>query len=40
MTNSNILWYRAHDPSLVGDKETIQIASNGIGLNKVDELIR
>lgn len=40
LTNSNLLWLRAHDPQFVNNNQIFDITNNGIGLNKIDELIR
>lgn len=40
VTNSNLLWLRAHDPSFVNNNQIFDIIQNGIGINKVEELIR
>lgn len=40
ITNSNLLWLRAHDPSYVNNNQIFDVISNGMGINKVEELIR
>lgn len=40
VTNSNLLWLRAHDPSFVNNNQIFDTIQNGIGINKVEELIR
>lgn len=40
LTNSHILYMRAHDPSFVQNNEILDIVNNGIGINKVAELIK
>ena len=40
ITNSHLLWLRAHDPSFVNNNQVFDIIQNGIGINKIEELIR
>lgn len=40
LTNSNILWLRAHDPQFAWNNQLFDIVQNGIGINKVVELIK
>lgn len=40
ISNSNLLWLRAHSPQMVNDNTVFETISNGIGLNKVDQLIK
>lgn len=40
ISNSNLLWLRAHDPQYVNNNQMFDIISNGMGISKVEELIR
>lgn len=40
LTNSNILWLRAHDPKFINNNQIFDVVTNGIGINKVEELIK
>ncbi len=40
LTNSNLLWLRAHDPNYIGNNRLFQITENGIGLESVDRMIK
>lgn len=40
VTNSNLLWLRANSPEYVNDFSLLQTIENGIGLNKVNEMIK
>jgi hypothetical protein len=40
LTNGNLLWLRSNSPKFTNDNTILQIVTNGIGLEKVTELIR
>lgn len=40
LTNSNVMWLRAHDPQFAWNNQVFDIVTNGIGINKVHELIK
>lgn len=41
LTNSNLLWYRAHDPRFVNENQVIfDAVNNGIGLAEIHKLIK
>lgn len=40
ITNSNLLWLRAHDPSFSNNNQILDVVNNGMGINKVEKLIR
>lgn len=40
ISNSNLLWLRAHDPQYVNNNQIFDVIRNGMGINKVEELIR
>lgn len=35
LTNSNLLWLRAHDPQFTGNNQVLDIVSNGIGMKEI-----
>ena len=39
LTNSNLLWMRAHSPQFAFDNKVLSIVENGIGLEKITKLI-
>lgn len=40
LTNSNLLWMRAHSPQFAFDNKVLSIVENGIGLEKINKLIK
>lgn len=40
LTNSNLLWLRAHDPQYIKNNQIFQIIENGVGIEKVQEQIK
>lgn len=40
ITNSNLLWLRANSPEYINNAELLQTVENGIGLNKVNQMIK
>lgn len=40
MTNQNLLYLRANDPSLSGKDEILNVVNNGIGIDKVTKMIQ
>lgn len=40
VTNANLLWLRAHDPSFINDNRILQTVENGVGLDQVHKMIK
>lgn len=40
LTNSNLLWLRAHNPGWVNNNKVLQTVENGIGLEQVHKMIK
>lgn len=39
ISNSNLLWLRAHDPQFINNNQIFDITNSAIGLSKIEELI-
>lgn len=40
LTNSNVLWLRANSPAYANDNSILEVAQNGIGLDKVAKMVK
>lgn len=40
VTNSNLLWLRAHNPNYINNNQVFQVVENGIGLDAVHKFIK